>query len=170
VVKNVPIIIDELNDNSIDDIMACHNNLLDACKWGCVPCTTRFILDGSDVNMEDYFARTPLLCAIEYGHLECMRVVLNHSTQVDVNRKDGLGSTPLHFAAQCNNEACLSLLLMHGAHINEQHKFGSTPLHSASYSGNLANMIALLNAGADPSIKNSDGGHTGTTCQDKRDP
>lgn len=74
----------------------------------------------------------------------------------DFNIRDDFGQTPLIYALN-NGQAVVQALINQGANVNAQTDAGWTPLMYAARdaSGNIISV--LLQAGADPSITNSDG-------------
>lgn len=76
------------------------------------------------VNEKDNNDWTPLHSAVEYGHLECVQVLLQH--QANVNEKNNLGLTPLHIAAAKGRRECVEELLKNDADITAKTVFGKT--------------------------------------------
>lgn len=81
-------------------------------------------------------------------------LLLEHGA--DVHRRDESGRTPLHYAARVGAQA-VEMLLLAGASVNAQADNGRTPLHVAVERGSVSAAEALLRAGADASIRDSQG-------------
>jgi ankyrin repeat protein len=77
-----------------------------------------------DVNAKCYDDRTPLHVASEEGHVDAVRVLLDHGAHV--NSQDNLNWMPLHFASDEGNLKVVQLLLEHEATLNAQSVYGST--------------------------------------------
>lgn len=75
----------------------------------------------------------------------------------DVHAKDDDGYTPLHLRAMNGNPLACEVLIDAGAEINVIAKDGGTPLICAcSSEGDISTVIVLLEAGADPSLADTD--------------
>jgi ankyrin repeat protein len=100
---------------------------------------------------------TPLHLASEKGHVEVVRILVEHGADTTV--QDNHGSTPLHRASwpSFTNIDLVRFLIMHGADVMAQNKFGSTPLHGASSSGNVDVARFLVEHGADATAQDKDG-------------
>lgn len=79
---------------------------------------------------QDEALDTPLNFAIRLGHLDVVRLLVEH--KANVNRKAPNGTTPLHDAAHNAHVACISILIAAGAHFRVSNG-GGTPYHSALY-------------------------------------
>jgi ankyrin repeat protein len=94
--------------------------------------------DQNDVNTDDSVAlmvnqanddgETPLNCAAECGHSDCVKLLLE-ADGVDVNKANRDGYTPLSLAASCGHSDCVKLLIeADGVDVNKADKYGQTPL------------------------------------------
>ena len=129
--------------------------------------------------------RTPLHYAVEAGHLDAARVLLEAGVDADAefhavekfvshavsesppnNERLNLGaiagcikeiSTPLSHATRIGNVDAVRLLLKHGANVNGRDGMGRTPLHWAIQGSLISVIEALLQAGADLNMPNSAG-------------
>jgi len=63
----------------------------------------------------DDMGRTPLICAVEGGHVEEACLLLDAGSDVDANDVEMVGNTALSTAVQERNLAMVELLLKHGA-------------------------------------------------------
>lgn len=89
---------------------------------------------GGSVNAADWSGRTPLMLALEAGHLDCARTLLCAGASMSVS--DKRGETAVVKCVLKNQEACLDLLLKVGAEINTPTlATGDTPLILAVRSG-----------------------------------
>ena len=125
---------------------------------------------GADTTVRMANGEHVLETAVRYYHLDVVKVLLNHS--IDVNMRSGIGSTALH-AAVINQQNRMSdfrdvhdeefishpsprqleiinLLLEHGIDIHARHTDGATVLFTAALSGSVEAVQILLDHGADP--------------------
>lgn len=126
-----------------------------------VPTTTRSNQDYSNFD---------IIKATQYGALE--RVTELIEAGADVNEPDSETVTLLHWAAINNRTEIVKYLIAKGANVDAiGGELASTPLHWAARQGHLATFSILIRAGADPSLRDSEGfacihlaaqfGHTG---------
>ena len=92
---------------------------------------------------------TPLFVASDKGHLDVMRLLLEHGA--DPNVRDGSSNTPLHGVSQRGHVKIARVLLEYGAHPDVRGIGDLTPLRLALQGGHLKVARALLehNANAD---------------------
>jgi uncharacterized protein len=90
---------------------------------------------------------TPLLCAVELGLKELVRVLLE--AKANVNQQDSNGLSPLIGAMRHQNNQIVNLLIQAGANVNQQDNKGWAPLMYASRLGLTEVVRILLGAGAD---------------------
>ena len=96
------------------------------------------------INQRCEKGRTPLINAAMYGHVDCLRELLNISG-VDVNLADDAGCTPLHLAALCGRVHCVRVLLQTDSlAVNGKTLRGETPLNNAVLGGHLDIVRMLL--------------------------
>ncbi|VVB11315.1 unnamed protein product [Arabis nemorensis] len=84
------------------------------------------IESGIPVNARDSEGRTPLHWAIDRGHLNIAKVLVDKNA--DVNAKDNEGQTPLHYAVVCDREAIAEFLVKQKANITAKDEDGNSPL------------------------------------------
>ncbi|XP_008547862.1 palmitoyltransferase Hip14 isoform X1 [Microplitis demolitor] len=118
---------------------------------------------------QDY-SRFDIVKATQYGALE--RVTELVDAGADVNEPDAETVTLLHWAAINNRTEIVKYLIAKGANVDAiGGELSSTPLHWAARQGHLPTFSILMRAGADPSLRDSEGfacihlaaqfGHTG---------
>ena len=86
--------------------------------------------------------RSTLLCtAVNEGHKEVVKILLNGGA--DCNKPDKDGCTPLHLAARYGNGDVVRIILDSGAEPNGDDRYRCTPLHIAAECGfeGVANML-----------------------------
>jgi len=108
-----------------------------------------------DINAKCYHDRTPLYIASREGHVDAVRVLLDHGAHV--NLQNDVNWTPLHEASDEGHLKVVQLLLEHEATLNAQTIYGSTPVYLASTNGHLEVVRLLLGHGADVHIQTSFG-------------
>ena len=122
---------------------------------------TQLLLEqGVDVNVLDEKLETPLHIASSVGHLENVRVLLDHGAKAEAENVDG--QIPLHLVSQSQvneeNANVTRLFLQLGMGVNTRdNKQNATPLHFASFSGHFEIALTLLDHGADVNAHNADG-------------
>ncbi len=89
----------------------------------------------------------PIHLAATSGHLEIVRLVLDHGASPNAHGGEG-NFTPLHAA---NDVEISKLLISRGAEVNARDDFGRQPIHNAA--DNLAMVKLLIAHGADPLAK-----------------
>jgi Ankyrin repeats (3 copies) len=108
------------------------------------------ITHAEDVNAKCYDDRTPLHAASQEGHVDAVRLLLDHGA--DVNSQ-GLGWMPLHFASSEGNLTVVRLLLERGADSNARSASGKSPVYLASESGHLEVVRLLGDHGGDVHLR-----------------
>uniref|UniRef100_A0A1J3JWF1 Acyl-CoA-binding domain-containing protein 2 n=1 Tax=Noccaea caerulescens TaxID=107243 RepID=A0A1J3JWF1_NOCCA len=84
------------------------------------------IESGIPVNARDSEGRTPLHWAIDRGHLDIAKALVDKNA--DVNAKDNEGQTPLHYAVVCDREAIAEFLVKQKANTESKDEDGKSPL------------------------------------------
>lgn len=83
---------------------------------------------GASLTQMSYDGYTPIHLASQKGHLEAVRLFLDHGVPPDI--MDKAGHTPLHFASFRGSLETVELLLERGANIMAQNHAGETALHT----------------------------------------
>jgi ankyrin repeat protein len=100
------------------------------------------------LNSPDQNQKTPLHLALECGHIDIARYLIELGA--DINLKDKDKASPLHNASYLGNLEIVDLLLKKGAaSLNEGNFRGQTPLLYACEKGHADVVARLLDAGAD---------------------
>ena len=110
----------------------------------------RVLIDaGADVNAKDEDGWTPLLLAVDCGHLEALQTLID--VGADVNAKNNSGDTPLHYMVSYDsNPKVLHALINAGADVNAKNEDGKTSLYYAMEKGWSGEYLKILiDAGAD---------------------
>jgi ankyrin repeat protein len=103
---------------------------------------------GEWLNKQDQNRKTPLHLALESGHADMAKYLIEQGA--DINLKDKDNAAPLHNAAYLGNLEIVDLLLNKGAtSLNEGNFRGQTPLHFACERGHPEVATRLLDGGAD---------------------
>ena len=109
-----------------------------------------------DVNARGLYKKsTPLHRASARGHMDAVRILLEHGADVTAQNEDG--STPLHWASRRGRVEVVHILLKHGADATAQDKNKSTPLHMASSGGHVDSVRVLLEHGVDATSQDKNG-------------
>ena len=108
------------------------------------------------LNARNHRKLTPLHCAVDRGHTNCVQALLDAGADVAAVEGD-TGGTALHLAAQGGHHACVRTLLDVGAPIDATDGDGWTPLAHAAYCGYCDSVDALLEAGANAALADSCG-------------
>jgi ankyrin repeat protein len=133
-----------------NSMQAIHTSALD----GDIGSVQTLVNKGEDVDQKnsasgEYEGFTPLMMAINNGHEEVVRYLLNSGA--DVNASGKLGRTPLHLAAFNGMLDLVQTLILQGANVNAKTVDGATPMHSAvlAIKNNTQVIQLLLANGAD---------------------
>jgi len=97
---------------------------------GQVPLLQWLISEGAYAQLRDVYRFTPLLRAVENGHIEAAAVLLS-LVDTDVNARDESENTALHHAVASRNTALVNLLLEHSANPQLLNRKGKSPMDMA---------------------------------------
>jgi ankyrin repeat protein len=137
----------------------------DCCRFGNLSEVRRLLDAGIDVNLKDYYGRTPLHIASLFGHIDIVKELLIRGADINptTSRASWEGSnvskdewTPLLLAIECGRREVVRELIRHGADVNMKYTIGWTPLHFGSRWCELE-MVQILLEYCDPSIKDNEG-------------
>lgn len=128
---------------------------------------------GVDVNMRGNDRNTPIMEAAYGGHLETVKLLLDHGADLSAKKNDGATASGLAHgkevtemfknvsalvdASTKGNSQALKELIDKGTPLNGLDQFGHSALTEACYGGKTEVVKLLLEKGADPNIKKSDG-------------
>ena len=101
---------------------------------------------GEDVNAWSHSHGTPLRTASNKGHIDVVRVLLDHGANVNTLYKN---KTPLISAYDNGHLGMMRLLLEHGADVDARDDFGNLLLKRASIDGQAEVVQLLLQHNAD---------------------
>ncbi|CAM9393632.1 unnamed protein product [Chrysoparadoxa australica] len=128
-----------------------------AAKAGDLTQTEELIRARADLETrENQHGCTPLILAIQGGHVECIRALIKGKARV--NSRGGGGKTPLHWACLSGNAAVAKLLLRSGAEVNAKDGVGLTPLLCAVQSADGKDCVmTVIEAKAKVKAVNAEG-------------
>lgn len=151
--------------------------LLAAARLGHAEVARALLEHGASIEALDRNGKTPLILAAEgaeegtseedsegtsggeaeNGHLETVRVLLEHGADIESTGGEKSRTTPLGFAAMSEDAEVVKLFLKHGAEVNVQNRSDVTPLMLAAFGEEPASVEHLLEAGASVDLENRDG-------------
>jgi len=95
--------------------------------------------EARSVHLTGSLGETALHIAAAYGHISCMKALLN--VQADANAKDHVGETPLHYAALAGQVEAARTLVRNGAQVKIRSSFGETACDVAQQ--NVAGFLGV---------------------------
>ena len=110
-----------------------------------LPVLARLLIQGADVQSENYLGETPLHWTA-YGDASAIAQVLVENG-ADVNAKDNSGWTPLHWTACEDAAVTAQVLIENGADVNAKSNRGQTPLLVATKEDAVATVKVLRRYG-----------------------
>jgi ankyrin repeat protein len=130
---------------------------------GHLSCVQLLLDAGANANTQDDLGITPLMTAVIYKNVECVRALLPAS---DLGATSNAGHTALHTAVINASEECFEMLLpLYDVDVRtvpgvdpsgEAVEFNRTALHFACEKGHLPMCKALLSRGADRMAEDSE--------------
>ncbi|KAJ0393452.1 hypothetical protein ATCC90586_003260 [Pythium insidiosum] len=102
-----------------------------------------------------YDGSTPLHLAASRGHLDVVRLLLQHGAAIDARRRNG--TTTLNAVAGNGHIDVVRVLLKHDANVNAKDHYGWTPLRRAALHGRVDVVRLLLAHDALVDAKSDDG-------------
>ena len=103
------------------------------------------IEEGVDVDSKDEIGRTPLMWAAYKGHVEIIRLLLDHGADVN-NRTYGDYYIALHWAASYGKDESVKLLIERGANLHVVNNNGSTALNEAKRRKTVAIILKAMSS------------------------
>jgi len=130
---------------------------------------------GVDVNMRGADKNTPIMEAAFAGHLETVKLLLDHGADLSAKKNDGetvssLGAAHKDIMDLFKNVSALveagtrgdvkgaQDLIAKGTPVNGRDEYGRSALMEASWNGKTEIVKLLLEKGANPNVKNKLGG------------
>ena len=110
------------------------------------------------VNQANAEGFTPLGLAAFFGHVDAVKVLLDHGATVNEEDRSRFGNTALDAAVAANHADVVRVLLAAGAESNVRDSADYTPLHKAAQNGNLEVVRLLVDHGADVAAVRKGGG------------
>jgi ankyrin repeat protein len=140
-----------------------NDDLYDAAQRGDVEKVRMLLARGANFNVIDKISgQTPLTIAAYFGHIETVKLLLDHGVPVDQQNNDGatalVFAASTEFAASNADSELVRLLLARGADVNHRDKYGRTPLFEAAcHDCKPGNAQLLLAKGADVNAQDNKG-------------
>ncbi|CAH0390695.1 unnamed protein product [Bemisia tabaci] len=117
-------------------------------------CEDAIMISEADVN-GIFSGHTALQAASRNGHIDVIKILLNHHADVEMEDKDG--DRAVHHAAFGDEPGVVELLANAGADLNARNKRRQTALHIAVNKGHAGVVRILLDRGCHPSLQDSEG-------------
>ncbi len=128
--------------------------LFEAVRNGNFAAVELLLANNADIHsIEDIQGSTPLLMAVNLGHLEIGRALLDAGADPEI--KGIFGQTPLIRAVIEGHHDLLALLLEYGAITDRRDESGNTAIMHAVEDNQIEMVKSLIYAGADTSLKNA---------------
>lgn len=124
--------------------------LIDAAQKGSFKRIERYLSFDVQINFTDDEGRTALHWAVEKGHENIARALVEARCDIDPESEEH--GTPLSLAVRGRKPSMARYLLEQGAHPDAASGKAGSALHAACFSNNLEMAILLLETGADVDI------------------
>lgn len=134
------------------------SNFLAAAENGNTAKVAKSLSRGIEINVTDEHGQTALMLAADQGHIDTVKVLLQHRPLLDLQNK--LGATALMFASFNGHLEVVTELLKAGASVNAKAKNGGTALMQATVKQNktaVQIINLLLDQKADINAQDQDG-------------
>jgi ankyrin repeat protein len=120
---------------------------------------TRLLLEaGADVDYQNIYNTTAIMCAVRYGSLSLIQLLLSYSPDLSICFMVGINVVYWAMLPERDNSAdIIAMLLQAGADADIRVADESTPLHYAAQSGLRDVVEVLLIFGADERSRDHDG-------------
>lgn len=133
-------------------------------SWSRSDCLKILLGRGGNADLVNNEGMTPLIDAAKNGRIVCLKILLEHSVNIEAVFPKAGNATALWLAADSGREMVMKELLKHGANVEAQASVDScgsvTPLLRAAMRQNVPCMLVLLEAGANVEASDSTRGHT----------
>ncbi|XP_052350689.1 B-cell lymphoma 3 protein homolog isoform X3 [Oncorhynchus keta] len=106
------------------------------------------------LEVRNYEGLTPLHLAVQGGHKELVRMLLDAGADINAMQDIKSGHSPLIHAVENHNMDMVHFLIENDCNVNGQSYSGNTALHSACGRGQVDTARLLLKNRADSSVKN----------------
>lgn len=113
------------------------------------------LASGADPNAISVRGFTPLMQAVQEGHLTTVRLLLEARANPNSIQPDG--RTALHLSTRQDEPEIIRLLIAHGADLETMSRGGQTPLLEAAMLCRRKAVAILLESGADPTHRDKKG-------------
>ncbi len=128
-----------------------------AAETGDRPTLVRLLAEGADPNPIDGGGKTPLIRAVQRGHVRLVSPLISRGADPDLRDGGSTGWTPLMHAIHVREVDVVRALLNSGADPNAASTEGLTPLMMAAGYGFDRVVELLIERGADPLAESPDG-------------
>ncbi|MBI3630944.1 MAG: ankyrin repeat domain-containing protein, partial [Candidatus Sungbacteria bacterium] len=136
-----------LLSKGVDESQLGWTALFHTIAYGDIEDVEEAITDGSDLEVRDYWSRTPFLLSILAGDIRKTEILVQAGANTKVVGR--CGRAPMTYAIQKDNVAMLGWLIERGFDIEQVNDFGDTPLMEAAENGALECLRTLIKKGAD---------------------
>ena len=148
------------NQEAIDVIVRYKNRLdiFESATVGDVKSVEQLLMkhDGQ-INTYSSDGFTPLTLAAYFGHLDVVKLLLEHHANPNIAANNQMRVCPLHSACAISNYEIAELLIKAGADVNARQHSDITPLHSAAHNGQARLAKLLIDHGADVNARSDSG-------------
>ncbi len=121
------------------------SNLHNAIAYGSISNLEEVVTNNCDLEVVDFWGRTPLLFSILVGDIEKTALLIEAGANVSAVGR--CGKTPLSYATQKDDEIMLNWLVDHEFDLEQMDDFSSTPLMVAAEHNAIKCVRALINKG-----------------------
>jgi len=108
-----------------------------------------------DINCQTKFGATPLILASKGGHIDCLKLLLNHGADPNIQYRGNQNA--LLFAAGNGHYECIELLIEHQVNLDQANTQNVTPLMRAVQQAHNDCVMLLSDKGADLNVQDTYG-------------
>ena len=134
-----------------------YKEMIRAIKGNNATALRQILLEGVRLDYKNLNGFNAIHIAVEMGHQNCLRELIDAGADVNVNATNFHRSFPIHMASYSGDIACLKSLIQAGAELNVKDIHGNTPLHWAAFHHKPDCLRYLIECGADIFTRNNDG-------------